>query len=373
MDGSDTITESLRCWLALHNISGLGPQAVEQLRRHTGSVTAIFELTAAELARTGVTGDPARQILSPDWRLVDRQCDWLLHGDHTLLTWTDVHYPALLREIPDPPLLLFVSGDPGLLCRPQLGIVGSRNPSPVGRECAAEFAARLARLGCVVTSGLATGIDAAAHEGALGQDGLTIAVQGCGPDRIYPRRHRQLAGRIRESGVLVTEFSPGMPPLAANFPRRNRIISGLSLGVLVVEAALRSGSLITARFAVEQGREVFAVPGSIRNPLARGCHALIRQGAKLVETVDDIVEECGPLLAVAKEGIMAPADLRQKDQDPEPEHVALLDAMGDAPVSVDVLVDRSGLTADAVSSMLLLLELRGLVAAQPGGMYSRLR
>jgi DNA processing protein len=372
MDGF-TITEPLRSWLALHNISGLGPHTVDRLQQYAGSVTAIFELTSTDLSRVGVTGDHARQILSPDWRLVDQQCDWLQCSDHTLLCWTDARYPVLLRETPDPPLLLFVSGTPELLCRAQLGIVGSRNPSPAGREIAAEFATLLARLGCVITSGLATGIDAAAHKGALAAGGPTIAVQGCGPDRIYPRRHQQLAEQIRENGALITEFSPGMPPLAANFPRRNRIISGLSMGVLVIEAALRSGSLITARYAVEQGREVFAIPGSIRNPLARGCHALIRQGAKLVETVDDIVEECGPLSTVAKTGALTSAGSKQPDQNLEPELVALLDTMGDAPVSVDILVSRSGLTADAVSSMLLLLELRGLIAAQPGGMYSRLR
>lgn len=374
MEGSHTITEPLRCWLALHNLPGLGAATVKRLHELAGSVSAIFHLSTPDLARAGVHEKLAAGIRAPDWKLVDRQCDWLAQSDCTLLCLFDEGYPVLLREIPDPPLLLFVRGDAALLRRPQLGMVGSRNPTPAGREIAAAIASRLAALDFAITSGLATGIDAAAHQGALDAGGVTIAVQGCGPDRIYPRRHRRLAERICASGVVVTEFAPGMPPLAANFPRRNRIISGLSLGIVVVEAALRSGSLITARCASEQGREVFAVPGSIHNHLARGCHALIRQGAKLVESVEDILEECGPLLAVAGDNPAAANGVhRQEHTQLEPEYRIMLNAMGDAPVSVDMLVECSGLTADAVSSMLLLMELRGLIASQPGGMYTRLR
>lgn len=374
MDGSEKkITESLRCWLALRNIPGLGTRAIKQLHDLAGTIVSIFGLSATALTHAGVSSRLADQILKPDWTRVDQQVAWLEQSDCTVVTFSDPGYPALLREIPDPPSLLFVSGDPQLLARPQLGIVGSRNPSPAGREFASDFAVRLARYGCVITSGLATGIDAAAHEGALNAGGQTIAVLGCGPDRIYPRRHQALAARIRESGAVVTEFAPGMPPLAANFPRRNRIISGLSLGILVVEAALRSGSLITARCAAEQGREVFAIPGSIRNPLARGCHALLRQGAKLVETVDDILEECGPLLVYAGDHLPSSDDAVRPAGDMEPGYQELLAVMDDAPVTVDILVERSGLTADAVSSMLLLLELRGFIASQPGGMYTRLR
>lgn len=373
MDGSAKITGLLRCRLALHNIVGLTAHVIEQLSDLAGSVDSIFELSATDLAHAGINKRLAAQILKPDWSRVDQQAGWLAKSDCTVLGFPDPGYPRLLREIPDPPSLLFVSGIPELLGHPQLGIVGSRNPTPAGRELAAEFAARLTHYGCAITSGLATGIDAAAHEGALNAGGFTIAVLGCGPDRIYPRRHQDLAARIRVSGAVVTEFAPGMPPLAANFPRRNRIISGLSLGTLVVEAALRSGSLITARCAAEQGREVFALPGSIRNPLARGCHALLRQGAKLVETVEDILEECGPLLACIDHCPSVSDDTTRSGEDMGQECQALLAAIDHAPVTVDMLVERSGLTADAVSSMLLLLELRGLIASQPGGMYTRLR
>jgi DNA processing protein len=247
-------------------------------------------------------------------------------------------------------------------------MVGSRNPSVVGRETAHDFARNFAASGLVVTSGLAQGIDTASHEGALQGEGQTIAVFGTGLDRVYPARNRQLAHAIVEQGgALVSEYPPGVEPLAANFPRRNRIISGLSLGTLVVEAALRSGSLITARYATEQGREVFAIPGSIHNPLARGCHQLIRQGAKLVETARDVLEELAPQLraAIAEQ----PAEKAAIEATPEldEEYRRLLACLEQAPSSVDQIVQRSGLTADAVSSMLLLLELQGYVISAAGG------
>ena len=279
-------------------------------------------------------------------------------------------YP--FTELPDPPPLLFVQGDPDLLARPQLAIVGSRNPSPVGHRTAQEFARHLAGGGLIVTSGLALGIDGAAHRGALAA-GTTIAVMGTGPDRIYPARHQALARRIAASGALVTEFPPGVGAQAENFPRRNRIISGLCVGTLVVEATRRSGSLITARLASEQGREVFAIPGSIHNPLARGCHALIRQGAKLVETAQDIVEELAPLLgsltafSLQPDPVAAPGEAVALDAD----YAHLLAVMGHDPLSPDELIRASGLSAETVASMLLLLELEGLVAACPGGRYCR--
>ena len=210
--------------------------------------------------------------------------EWLSQPGNHVVHFQDAAYPALLKQIADPPPLLFVRGDRDYLAQPQLAIVGSRNPTHTGRALAREFAAHLASFGLTITSGLASGIDGAAHQGAIEAGGTTLAVTGTGLDRVYPARHRDLAHRVAENGALVTEFPPGTAPLAANFPRRNRLISGLSLGTLVVEAALRSGSLITARSALEQGREVFAIPGSIHNPLARGCHALIRDGAKLVES-----------------------------------------------------------------------------------------
>jgi DNA processing protein len=271
-----------------------------------------------------------------------------------------------LRELEDAPPLLFLRGEVTQLHNPQLAVVGSRNPSVIGRETAYDFCRSLADSGLVITSGLALGVDAAAHRGALAGGGQTVAVFGTGLDRVYPAAHRELAHDIVEQGgVLVSEYAPGTAPLPGNFPRRNRIISGLSLGTLVVEAALRSGSLITARLAVEQGREVFAIPGSIHNPLARGCHQLIRQGAKLVETAQDILEELAPQLkaAIAEPQGMTECGGEALDE----EYQRLLACLHEAPSSVDQLVTRSGLTADAVSSMLLLLELQGYVVSTAGG------
>lgn len=271
-------------------------------------------------------------------------------------------------------MLLFVIGEVGVLSSPQLAIVGSRNPSAGGLETASGFAGALVRAGLSVTSGLALGIDAASHRAALSAGGTTIAVAGTGPDKVYPARHLELAQTIAKQGAIVTEFPPGTPPSARNFPRRNRIISGLTVGTLVVEASIKSGSLITAALAMEQGREVFAVPGSIHAPLARGCHRLIRDGAKLVETVDDIIEELGPLVGAlvhrddlgtegrSKQGCMLDAEQHR-----------LLDEMGFDPSSIDTLVTRTGLTAKAVSSMLLALELKGYVESQPGGQFVRRR
>ena len=268
--------------------------------------------------------------------------------------------------------LLFGHGDPGLLCSPQLAIVGSRNPSVSGRQTAGEFAAHLAAVGITISSGLASGIDGAAHLGALRADGFTLAVAATGLDRVYPADHRDLAHRIAEQGVLVSEFPPGTPPRRDHFPRRNRIIAGLALGTLVVEAAVRSGSLITARLAAEQGREVFAIPGSIHNPLARGCHRLIRQGAKLVETAQDVLEELAPLLGTRSSAASLsddePPQLRLQTLDPE--YRQLLASLGHDPLPADQLIERSGLTAEAVSSMLLLLELEGYVSSAPGGRYA---
>jgi DNA processing protein len=304
---------------------------------------------------------------------VERDLAWLEQPGTHLLRLGEARYPPLLRQIPYPPPLLFVHGNPDCLRRPQLAIVGTRNPTPLGRETARRFATHLAEAGLAITSGLALGIDAAAHQGALASaDGRTVAVMGTSLDRVYPAKHRDLAHAIAERGVLVSELPVGTAALAENFPRRNRLISGLALGVLVVEAATRSGSLITARLAAEQGREVFAIPGSIHNPLAKGCHALIRQGAKLVETAADILEELGALAAVGA-GETEPSATVPAAAELDAEYQQLLVAMSDAPVGVDLLVERCGLTAEVVSSMLLILELEGYVAAVPGGLYCRLK
>jgi DNA processing protein len=293
---------------------------------------------------------------------------WLSQPGHHFLTADDPRYPRALLAIGET-APLFALGDPEVLQQRQLAIVGSRHPTPAGLDNTRDFAAELASRGLVITSGLALGVDGAAHEAALAAGGLTVAVCGTGLDRVYPARHRDLARRIAEHGVLISEFPPGTPPLPGHFPRRNRLISGLSMGVLVVEAALNSGSLITARTATGQGREVFAIPGSIHNPLARGCHRLIRDGAKLVESVDDILEEIAPQLGMfsplARHSAATPEDAPTI----ECGHRQLLTAIGFEPARVDTLVERTGLTAEAVSSMLLILELRGLVAQAPGGAY----
>ncbi len=356
--------ERLRPWLVLWRTPGIGPLGFRELLERQGSPEAVVADPPTEL------DEAAREWLRRnDWPEVEADLEWLEGPGNHLLTLDDPRYPGLLREIPDPPPLLFVHGDPGLLAWPQLAMVGSRNPSAGGTATAAEFAEHLCGAGLAITSGLALGIDAASHEGALRAGGPTLAVTGTGLDRVYPARHRELAHRIAERGALVSEFPPGTPPRAENFPRRNRIISGLSLGTLVVEAAVKSGSLITARLAAEQGREVFAIPGSIHNPLARGCHRLIRQGAKLVETAGDILEELGALAAASAE--RATPEDEPLPLAPDPEHQALLDLMGHDPVSVDELVERSGLTPEAVSSMLLILELDDRVAAAAGGRYVR--
>jgi DNA processing protein len=297
---------------------------------------------------------------------------WLAEDGHHVVTASDANYPALLAETRNAPDRLFVRGDPDVLSLPQLAIVGSRNATPGGCETATRFAAHLGGAGFCITSGLAVGIDAAAHRGALAAGAKTIAVCATGPDEVYPARHAGLADDIvAAGGAVVTEFPPGTPPRRQQFPQRNRLISGMSVGTLVIEASLRSGALITARFATEQGREVFAVPGSIHSPTARGCHGLIRNGAKLVETSQDIIEELPGMLAGLSENITqadtAPALVASRDSDPEYERLRKL--MGWDPATVDMLVNRSGLTADEVSSMLLILELEGSVEPLVGGFY----
>jgi len=358
--------------LALLRAPGIGPVRFARLLEHFGSAAAVFAADRAEWSALDLSEAALEYLRHPDWRRVEQDLAWLEQPDNHLLRLDDPRYPYLVRQIPYPPPLLFVHGDLSCLRAPQLAIVGTRNPTPLGRETAHRFAAHLAEAGLVITSGLAFGIDAAAHQGALAGGGRTIAVMGTSLDRVYPARHRDLAHAVADHGALVSELSTGTPAAAENFPRRNRLISGLALGVLVVEAAIRSGSLITARQANEQGREVFAIPGSIHNPLAKGCHSLIRQGAKLVETADDILEELGALAAVAGEADRPVAALPPAVA-LDDEYQQLLAAIGDQSVGVDLLVDRCGLTANDVSSMLLILELNGYVATVPGGLYCRLK
>ena len=358
-------------WLALHRTPGVGPATFGRLLAQFSSPEEVF----ANIARAeGISGRTRAALHAPDWERVEEDLVWFSEPNRYVVTLNDAQYPSLLKELPDPPSILFLQGNPDLLAHWQLAIVGSRNPSASGRDTAFEFARYLAANGIVITSGLALGIDAAAHEGALAANGITIAVVGTGLDVVYPARHRALAESIIETGLIVSEFPLGVTPQPGNFPRRNRLISGLSLGTLVVEAAVRSGSLITARMAMEQGREVFAIPGSIHNPLVRGCHRLIREGAKLVETAEDIVEELGALAGVLVEeaSISAPQN-EVVEEALEGDYALLMAALGFDPIGIDMLVEKSGLTAEAVSSMLLLLELQGQVESLAGGRYARIK
>jgi DNA processing protein len=362
--------QSLTDWLAVRHAPGVGTATFHRLLDTFGSPSLAVHAPAGELHGLGLTSAAVDAVRRPDQAALDRDLEWSQGRDNHIITCLDDAYPSLLRQLPDPPPLLYAHGRIELLGEPQLAMVGSRNPTRSGLQTATDFARHLGAAGLVITSGLALGVDAASHQGALDADAATVAVTGTGLDRVYPAAHRELARAIASAGVLVTEFPVGTPPLAENFPRRNRIISGLSLGTLVVEAALRSGSLITARLAAEQGREVFAIPGSIHNPLARGCHRLIREGAKLVETAQDIIDELAPLAAACEaEPRAAPATVPELDQD----YLQLLEIMGFDEISIDQLVENSGLTPAEVSSMLLQLEMGGQVAASHGGYYIRLK
>ena len=342
-----------------------------------GSAEALIAAPRRTLLEAGVAADDIAKLDDPDSDTTSRWRAWLAEPNRTLVTFGSPAYPPRLAEIPDAPLALWVQGpDLELLSAPQLAIVGSRSPTTSGRETAEQFARYLSERGLTITSGLATGIDGASHRGALAALGGTIAVLGGGLDAIFPRMHSALAAEIAARGLLVSEYAPGVEPQRLFFPQRNRIIAGLSLGTLVVEATRRSGSLITAGFAMDFGREVFAIPGSIHNPLARGCHHLIRQGAKLVEEAADILVELAPLLRAdgialaSPEPSAAAADATPLKTDPSYQN--LLNALGFSPTPIADLSARANLTTAEVSSMLLLLELEGLVEALPGGRYSRL-
>jgi len=377
---------SLSSWLTLVRAPGLHAAGLRPLLDRFASADAVLAASATALRASGAR--PAlvewlQQRRGQNDPAIDAELRWLEHDAHHFVPLGSDDYPPLLAEVSDAPIGLFVRGDPAALSLPQLAIVGSRNPTAGGRDNATSFAAHLARSGLAITSGLAIGIDAAAHHGALAADGITVAVCGTGLDIDYPSANSALAAAIAKRGALVSEFPLGTPALQANFPRRNRIISGLALGTLVVEAAVRSGSLITARLAAEQGREVFAMPGSIHNPLARGCHQLIRQGAKLVETSDDIFTELralagalSPVLQAAvpderNHGAAAPGSPAGAAPVLDKAYEILLDALGFEPAGVDTLVERTGLAADEVASMLLILELDGKLESRPGGRYVR--
>lgn len=354
-------------WISLDLIAGLGAESIRRLLQRFGSPAAIFaqstnelsELVGAKVARSIADGPPEEKLAAA--------MQWLGEDSNHLLSLADSDYPVRLLEIADPPAILYLKGRRELLKAADnagIAIVGSRNATPGGLQNAENFARALSQAGMTIISGMALGIDAAAHRGGLDGPGSTIAVVGTGLDLVYPARNKTLAHQLAERALIVSEFSLGTPALANNFPRRNRIISGLSRGVLVVEAALASGSLITARQAGEQGREVFAIPGSIHSPLSKGCHLLIKQGAKLVDDAYDILVE----LHVTSPGILAPtrntASVEQEEE--------ILAAMGYDPVTIDSLVELTGKPADKVMVRLTELELGGIIASSPGGKYQRL-
>jgi DNA processing protein len=365
--------DETRAWLALLRAPGLGAAVVRELVGRHGNAASV-QAAAAREAR--VSAEARAWLAAPDEATIERDLAWLAAPDHYLIVATSEDFPALLRDAANPPAALFVAGDPACLWSAQIAIVGARSASAGGLANARAFAKTFAQVGNTVTSGLAEGVDGAAHEGALEGGGKTIAVLGTGPDLVYPRQHRDLAERIAAHGALVSEFPPGTPGKPENFPRRNRLIAGLSLGTLVVEAGLNSGSLITARLASDAGREVFALPGSIHSPLARGCHKLIRDGAKLVETAEEVIEELRGLGGLLAEGLRrrldapsAPVPVSAAAQR-DPDYQRLLGALDAEPAALDELVGRTGLPAAALSSMLLVLELDGAVAAE-NGRYAR--
>jgi len=365
-------------WLTLlYAAQQVSPRSWLDALKTCGSPEALqSESTHALLARE-LAADAVAKLKSPDAATLERWRTWLRGPRRALVTFGSAIYPPRLAQLVDAPLALWVEGNEhSLLSAPQLAIVGSRSPTTSGRETAEQFARYLSQRGLTITSGLATGIDAASHRGALRELGGTVAVLGNGIDVIFPRNHAELTADIAAHGLLVSEYAPGVEPQKYFFPQRNRIIAGLSYGTLVVEATRRSGSLITAKHALENGREVFAIPGSIHNPLARGCHWLIRQGAKLVEEAADILVELAPQLRL--EGITVPppeAAAETAEELPyanDPSYRKLLDSLGFSPTSIMELSERVQLTTAELSSMLLVLELEGLVEALPGGRYSRL-
>ncbi|SRR6056297_3560785 len=372
--------ERRRAWLILHQAPGLGASGLQELIQRDLDPASLPGRARSALLELGLSERLARALSDPDDERLAQSLAWLASAPaHQLIAWDDPLYPPLLKRTGDGPAALFVNGDAEALVAPQVAIVGSRAATAGGLEIATRFARELAGAGLVVTSGLAAGIDGAAHRAALAAGGRTIAVAGTGPDRVYPARHRDLAHEIVDNGCVVTPFAPGVGPRPGHFPARNRIISGMSLGTVVVEAGVRSGSLITARLAGEQGREVFAVPGSIHNPVARGCHRLIRDGARLVERPEDVLEALAPLAGELAGSIRdllddaagRDAPVRDELGEAEPGIRAVLDAMGHDPTPVDVIIQRTELTTSAVSSILMTLELEGRVQAHAGGRYSR--
>lgn len=362
----------LASWLQLSLIKGVGDESIRRLLVAFGSPAAVLSASEAALERV-VRKNAARQIkCGADAGKVDAALDWLDDPANSIITLADSDYPAHLLQIADPPPLLYFKGNRDLLNRPALAVVGSRNATPQGLSNAEAFSESVSNAGLCIISGMALGIDTAAHQGGLRGVAASMAVVGTGLDIVYPAKNHPLAHQLARQGALISELPLGTPAIGRNFPRRNRIISGMSQGCLVVEAALRSGSLITARQALEQGREVLAVPGSIHSPLSKGCHRLIKEGAKLVESTQDILDELNCAIQsdapteVFQPKTQPPAEALESD-----ESARLLACLGHDVIDIDTLCMRSGLTVESVSAMLLTLELNGYVSSLPGGCYQR--
>ncbi len=363
--------EHYKNWLSLILAKGIGPETCCKLLSEFNNPESILACNIDVLASFGLKEASIESLLNPDEEKINNILEWLDRPAHHLITICDDDYPELLRQIYSAPPVLYAIGQREALGFIHFAIVGSRNPTTGGRKLAEEFAIELSKAGLTICSGLALGIDYHSHIGALKANCSTVAVLGNGLASIYPARHKKIASEIIERGLLLSEYPPGTKPNAGNFPQRNRIISGMSIGVLVVEAAKKSGSLITANYALEQGREVFALPGSIHNPLARGTHSLIKQGAKLVESVNDIIEELAPVASIVINKTISNKPDNSNYSDMDTDYKLLLDKMAYDSVAVDMLVKLTGLTAEAVSSMLLILELQGLIESQQGGLYCR--
>lgn len=369
--------EELERWISLWRVSGVGAKYFQVLLASFDDPAAVFKASASSLKQAGISQNLADTILdSKEDDSAKPDLEWFnAASNHHIITINCPEYPKLLKQTDSPPPLLYVHGNLSIINDPQLAIVGSRNPTQSGMTSAYDFAKHLAQTGLCITSGLALGIDGSAHQGALDGNGPTIAIIATGIDRVYPAKHRDLAHKIVETGAIISEFPIGTQPRSGNFPRRNRIISGLAHGTLVVEAALKSGSLITARLASEQGREVFAIPGSIHNPLAKGCHQLIRQGAKLVETAQDILEEMSAVIDLSEVDqpiLEQSSSTYPADENTDPEHQILLEKMGYDPVPIDQLVVSTGFKAESIAAMLLILELQNQVSSNGGGTYIRI-
>lgn len=353
-------------WLAALHLPNVGPQTILQCLSKIKDLPTLFQSTPDELRAQAIPEALIHLIRHPNWQQVERDLAWAERPGHAIIHYEHPAYPPLLKEIHTPPLVLYIQGNPAILSNIQLAVVGARSASVMGLENAYQFSSYLSASGLTITSGLALGIDAAAHKGSLAANGPTIAVMGTGLNHLYPSSHKQLASdMVAAGGAIISEFPLNTSPQAYNFPRRNRIISGLSIGVLVVEAAMKSGSLITARLALEQGREVFAIPGSIHQTMAKGCHHLIRQGATLIESAKDILEELN-MLSQAVVSLKANQNNDFIGNLSAPEK-ALLSIVGYEMTPLDMIVLRSGLTLTEVSSILLTLELQGYIQSIPGG------